>query len=242
MKEIQGALRNGRIDLAVHSLKDMPTEPVVGLILAATPLRDDPREALVGATLADLKPGAKVGTSSPRRAAQMRRLLPGVEVVPLRGNVPTRMQKLADGEFDAIILAAAGLIRLDLSADQLLDPNDILPAPGQGALAVEVREGDGELAEMVATIHDTPTRNAVAAERRVLRELGGGCLLPLAAWGRGEGNRLLLDAAVTSQDGRVQVREHGEGPQEQFFGIAKKVARGLIRRGAREILEGMTGS
>lgn len=236
VKEIQRALLAGEIDLAVHSLKDMPTEPVPGLIVAATPVRDDPREAVVGSTLSALRQGAKVGTSSPRRVAQLRRLRPDVEVAPLRGNVLTRIEKVRNGEYEAIMLAAAGLSRLNLSADELLDPGEVLPAPGQGALAVEVREDDMELASLVSQIHDVPTRNSVAAERRVLRDLGGGCLLPVAAWGRVEAGRLLLDAAVTSEDGKVQIREHVEGQENDCFGMAKKVARALIRRGARDIL------
>lgn len=238
VKEIQRALLDREVDLAVHSLKDMPTDPVKGLLVAAIPQREDPREALVGSTLAGLAAGARVGTSSPRRMAQLRRLRPDVHVAPLRGNVPTRIEKVHSGQWDAIMLAAAGLWRLGLPADDVLDPRDVLPAPGQGALAVETTDNEPQLADMLSRIHDGPTRDCVAAERRVLRELGGGCLLPLAAYGRvEEGDRLVLDVAVTSPDGKVQIREHAEGPRADYFGIAKKAARALIARGAKTILE-----
>jgi len=241
VKEIQRALLSGEVDLAVHSLKDMPTEPVKGLIIAAIPVREDPSDALVGATLLTLGAGARVGTSSPRRAAQLRRLRPDLNVLPIHGNVPTRVDRVAAGEFDAVMLATAGLIRLGLPADEIFDPGVVLPAPGQGALAIEVREQDGDLAGLVGRLHDPSTHSSVAAERRVLSDLGGGCLLPVAAWGRVEardgGDRLVLDAAVTSADGKVQIRESDEDDPGRYLPLAKSVARSLIRGGAREILE-----
>ena len=241
VKEIQKALLSGEIDLAVHSLKDMPTDPVKGLIIAAIPVREDPSEALVGSTLAALAAGARVGTASPRRVAQMRRIRPDLDVVPIHGNVPTRIERVLSGEFNAAMLASAGLRRLGIPADEILDPGVVLPAPGQGALAIEVREEDGDLAALAGRLHDPATHSAVAAERRVLSELGGGCLLPIATWGRVEGTgsaaRLVLDAAVTSADGREQIRESADDEPARYLPLAKKVARALIGRGARAMLE-----
>ncbi|MGH2773027.1 MAG: hydroxymethylbilane synthase [Actinomycetota bacterium] len=237
VKEIQSALLAGEIDIAVHSLKDVPTDPAAGLNIAAIPRRANPGEALVGATLKSLEQGSRVGTSSPRRSAQLKSLRPDLQIVPLRGNVPTRVEKARNGEVAAVMLAAAGLARLNIPADEILNPEVILPAPGQGALAIEVRDGDRETHRLAAAIHDPSSYAEVVAERRVLRELGGGCLLPVAAYGRIRHGRLLLDGCVTSSDGSRQVRERAEGDPQRPMGVAKKVARSLIRQGAREILD-----
>lgn len=236
VKEIQRALLDGEIDLAVHSLKDLPTEPAEGLRIAAIPERTDPRDALVGARLTDLPPGAKVGTGSPRRSAQLRRLRPDLEVVPVRGNVPTRVQKARSGEVDAVMVAAAGLLRLGIDPDYLFDPAEVLPAPGQGALAVEIRAGDGEIAGWVEQLDDRQTRSAAVAERAVLREMGGGCLLPVGAYGRVEDGALIVDAAVVSADGGREARATDEGDPSHPEEVARRVAKSLIESGALELL------
>lgn len=236
VKEIQAALLAGRIDLAVHSLKDLPTDPVEGLSLAAVPLRGDPRDALVGGRLAELPDGARVGTGSPRRAAQLRWLRPGLEVVPVRGNVPTRVGKVGS-EVDAVLLAAAGLSRLGIVPDDVLDPEVMLPAPGQGALAVEVRSSDAALADLVRTIDDAGTRAAVTAERAVLRTLGGGCMLPVAAWARVEDGVLAVEASATAPDGSAQLRAREDGDPADPLDPAARVAGRLLHAGARALLE-----
>lgn len=237
VKEIQKALLEGSIDLAVHSLKDLPTEPVEGLRLAAIPQRADPREALVGGTLGSLRKGARVGTGSPRRSAQLRRLRDDLEVVPIRGNVPTRVEKARSGEFDAVLLACAGLERLGIDPDEILDPLQILPAPGQGALALETRDESGPAGDACAQIDDLEIRAAVGAERILLREMGGGCLLPVGAWGRIEDGRLLLDAAVVSADGAREARGHVEGVPSDAEALARQLAEDLNSQGAMELLE-----
>ena len=184
------AILDGEVDIAVHSLKDLPTAPVPGLAIHAIPPREDPRDALCardGLTLETLPPGARVGTGSPRRIAQLRRARPDLEFIDLRGNVPTRLRTVTDGELDAVVLAASGLARLDLldAATELLEPEVVLPAPGQGALAVEAREDLAEtwpeLAAALAALDDGPTRLAVSAERAVLAELEAGCATPVGA-------------------------------------------------------------
>ncbi|MGH2704665.1 MAG: hydroxymethylbilane synthase [Actinomycetota bacterium] len=236
VKEVQEALRAGDVDLAVHSLKDLPTDPVEGITLAAVPERADPRDAIVGSRLADLPLGARVGTGSPRRVAQLRRARPDLDVVPLRGNVPTRVQRVREGEIDAAVLAAAGLERLGLAADEILDHDVLLPAPGQGALAVEVRSTDTALARVVAALDDAATRIAVTAERAVLRALGGGCMLPLATLAIVEDRTLTIHAAATSADGTRQVRCFSRGARADAHTVAERVASELESMGARELL------
>jgi hydroxymethylbilane synthase len=236
VKEIQRALLEGHIDLAVHSLKDLPTEPAEGLRLAAVPPRADPRDALVGARLVQLQDGDRVGTGSPRRSAQLRRLRPNLEVVPIRGNLPTRVEKARSGEVAAVMLAVAGLARLEVEPDEVFDIRDILPAPGQGALAVEVRAEDQEMAELVGRLDDPETRGSVGAERAVLREMGGGCLLPVGAFARIEGDALIVDAAVVSADGTREARARGEGNPAEPDEIAKRVAADLVASGALDLL------
>ncbi|MCA1839704.1 MAG: hydroxymethylbilane synthase [Actinomycetota bacterium] len=241
VKEIQRQLLEGQIDLAVHSLKDMPTDPVTGLIIAAVTEREDPRDAIVGTTLDSLRPGARVGTGSPRRSAQFLRLRPDVQVVAIRGNVPTRVEKALSGEVDAIVVALAGLNRLGIEADQVLEAEQMLPAPGQGAVAVEARDGEPELAALLSKIHHRPTRDAAAAERAVLRRLGGGCLLPVAALATVTSDRLRLEAAVTSQDGKRQIRHVAEVEHDKPLAASRKVANALVADGAMQILEELHG-
>jgi hydroxymethylbilane synthase len=240
VKELQQALLDGAIDLAVHSLKDLPTDPVPGLTVAAIPQRADPREALVGARLGDLAAGARVGTGSPRRSAQLRRLRPDLDVVPIRGNVPTRIEKVHAGEVDAVMVAAAGLGRLGIAADWLFDPEVVLPAPGQGALAVEAREGSPD-AELLAALDDPATRAAVLAERAVLRELGGGCMLPVATYGRLRAGTLLVEGSVISPDGARQAWARAEGDPAFPADLGARVAKDLVTLGALDILDEAVG-
>lgn len=237
VKEIEESLLKGEIDLAVHSLKDLPTEPPPGLGIAAVPVRGDSRDGLVGRTLKDLPRGARVGTSSPRRSAQIRRLRPDVQVTDIRGNVPKRISKVLSGDLDAVLLAVAGLNRLGIEADQVFEHEEILPAPGQGAIALEVREDDRTMNEIAETIDDASTRAAVTAERALLRTLGGGCLLPLGTHGRVENGELLLDAAIVSSDGsrekRVQEIGDAQAPEE----LAERAAARLLGLGALELLK-----
>lgn len=210
-KEIQAAVLAGEVDLAVHSLKDLPTEQVAGLVLAATPPRETVADALVartGPSLAELPAGARVGTGSLRRRAQLLHLRPDLHVAGIRGNVDTRLRKLDEGDFDAIVLAAAGLTRLGLSAriTELLEPPHMLPAPGQGSLALECRADDRETHDIVAQLNDEVTRLGIVAERAVLAALHGGCSAPIAAWGRVDGELLRVDGLVASLDGREILR------------------------------------
>ncbi len=240
-KEIQAALLTGDVDLAVHSLKDLPTQQVEGLALAAVPPRENPADALVtrSASLADLPPAARIGTGSLRRRAQLLALRPDLNVLAIRGNVDTRLRKLDSGEYDAILLAAAGLSRLGWAEriTELLEPPRMLPAPGQGALGIECRADDGEALSVLAPLDDQATRSSVVAERAVLAALHGGCSAPIAAWGRVEGGRLLLDGLVAELDGRSVLRAHASAPAEgspQALGAI--VAEDLLRQGAAELV------
>lgn len=235
-KEIEEALLTGAIDLAVHSLKDMPTELPEGLALAAIPAREDPRDALVGCKLAELGKGARVGSSSLRRAAQLRAARPDLLVEDIRGNVDTRLRKLDEGQFDAILLAAAGLNRLGWSARiaETLPTELMCPAVGQGALAVEVREGGKTPAALLASLDDLDSRSAVTAERSLLGALGGGCQVPMGAFAEMRGGELSLRAVVVSPDGSRVVRYGGSGRDPVDLG--NRAGDYLLAHGAREIL------
>ena len=237
-KEIEEALLDGRADLAVHSLKDLPTELPAGLVLAAVPEREDPRDAVVGRRLADLPSGAKVGTSSLRRAAQLRKLRPDLVVESVRGNLDTRLRKLDEGRYDAILLAAAGLKRLGWSERiaEILVPEVMCSAVGQGALAIETRAtGDGFAA--AATLDHAATHAAVTAERGVLGALGGGCQVPIGAHATVDGGTLRVLAIVASPDGAEMVRGEAAGPVVEAERIGRKLGAELLDRGARRILE-----
>ncbi|RYV51123.1 hydroxymethylbilane synthase [Pengzhenrongella frigida] len=213
---LRDALLDGRCDVAVHSLKDLPTAHAPGLVIAAVPLRQDPRDALCardGLTLADLPPGARVGTGSPRRAAQLLLARPDLVVVEIRGNVDTRLHRVAPGDLDAVVLAAAGLARLGRldAVSELLDPAVMSPAPGQGALAVEARAADvadagSPLALALAALDHAPTRLAVTAERALLARLEAGCAAPVGTHARLDGHSLALDAVVCRPDGTAALR------------------------------------
>lgn len=235
VREIQEALLRGDVDVAVHSMKDLPTQELEGIRLAAVPERVDPRDAMIGGTLAGLAPGSLVGTSSPRRVAQMLHFRPDLEPSPIRGNVPTRIDKVRSGSYDAAILAAAGLRRLGLEPDELLGFDRMLPAPGQGALAVEVRDSDSEAYDLFSRI-DSSDRAAVLAERAVLRALGGGCLLPIAVLAEREGESWRVTAAATSSDGARQVRL--DEFDRDVMTAAQTLAARLIEHGAKELLDG----
>src|SRR5947209_5176992 len=237
-KEIEEALLDGRADLAVHSLKDLPTELPAGLVLAAVPEREDPRDAIVGKRLADLPRGAKVGTSSLRRSAQLRKLRPDLRVESVRGNLDTRLRKLDEGQYDAILLAAAGLKRLGW-ADRIAEilPVDVMcSAVGQGALAVETRE-QGAGWDACRALDDAATHTAVLAERGLLGALGGGCQVPIGAHARIENGRLYLLGVVASPDGSEVIRAESEGPVSEAAQLGQSLGAELLDRGARRILE-----
>ena len=234
-KEIEDALLAGAIDLAVHSLKDLPVELPAGLRIAAIPERENPFDALLGAKLQDLCAGARVGTSSGRRAAQLRRLQSDLDIQPIRGNVDTRLRKLNGGQFDAILLAVAGLRRLGFE-DQIahvFSPREICPAPGQGALAIETRTS-GDPYEICNRLNHAPTSEAVHCERAVLAGLGGGCQLPLGAFAEKTDNGLSIQAIVVSPGGEQCVRAEAAGHDAEELG--RSVAEDLLRRGAGRLL------
>ncbi|HEY5989998.1 MAG TPA: hydroxymethylbilane synthase [Streptosporangiaceae bacterium] len=224
------------IDLAVHSLKDLPTAPLPGITLAAVPVRDDPRDALIGrdgGKLADLPAGARVGTGSPRRAAQLRLMRADICPVAVRGNAGTRMAKVTSGELDAVVLAYAGLARIGQldRVTELFEPSEMVPAPGQGALAVECRDAEPDLAAMLDCVNDPASRAAVTAERTVLAELQAGCSAPVGAYAAGT-EILHLTAVVMGDDGTT-LRASASGPAAEAARLGHAVAAHLLRRGAR---------
>lgn len=237
VKEVQAAVLDGRADIAVHSAKDLTSTATEGLVLAAFPERGDPRDALVGSTLADLPAGARVGTGSVRRRAQLASLRPDLVFADLRGNIDTRLRKAAD--FDAVVMAAAALQRLGRSdaVAEVLDPSLVLPQVAQGALAVECRAGDGATLALLAPIDHAPTRLAVTAERSFLAELGGGCDLPVGAYATvDDSGAVTLTGLLASLDGRIAMRETRTGPDPVALG--SEVARYLLDdAGGAEVLQ-----
>jgi hydroxymethylbilane synthase len=235
-KEIEEALLAGTIDLAVHSLKDMPTALPPGLTLAAIPPREDPRDALIGRSLAELGPGDKIGTSSLRRAAQLHALGRGFAIETVRGNVDTRLRKLDEGRYHAIVLAAAGLKRLGWAdrIRELLDPAVMCPAVGQGALAVETRADDGAAHKIARLLNDADSEAAVTAERALLATLEGGCQVPIGAHATVAGSAIHLQALVASIDGLRIVRDRATGVNPAALG--RELGERLLAAGAREIL------
>jgi hydroxymethylbilane synthase len=236
----------GHVDLAVHSLKDLPTGQPENIVLAAVPARDDPRDALItrdGAKLADLPSGTVIGTGSPRRAAQLLRLRQDIRCVPIRGNADTRLGKIAAGEVDAVVLAAAGLGRLgrlDLIS-QVFEPEDMLPAPGQGALAVECRADDPDLAALLSVIDDPASRAAVTAERTVLAALEAGCSAPIGAYAAGTPDHLQLEAAVIAVDGGQALRERDGDVPAAAARLGRRVADRLLNSGAASLITALPG-
>jgi hydroxymethylbilane synthase len=246
VKEIEEALLNERVDLAVHSMKDVPAELPKGLILATFPAREDPHDAFVSlecSSLDQLPQGARVGTGSLRRAAQLLHIRPDLELVPLRGNVDTRLRKLEAGEFQAIILAAAGMRRLGFEdrISQRLSTEQILPAIGQGALGLEVRHDDEETIGLIHFLNDEASEVRVKAERAFLKELEGGCQVPIAAFGRLNGERLDLEGMVAELDGSRIIRDKITGERNEAEDMGIRLARRLLASGADEILEGIYG-
>ncbi|MGB9605819.1 MAG: hydroxymethylbilane synthase [Bryobacteraceae bacterium] len=237
-KEIEEALLEGRVDLAVHSLKDLPVELPAGLCLAAVPVREDARDAVVRRPLAALPPGARVGTSSLRRSAQLRLLRPDLIVEPVRGNLDTRLRKLDAGLYDALILAAAGLRRMGWAERivEYLAPERMCPAPGQGALGIETRQ-EGDAFQACAALDDPAARAAVTAERAFLAALGGGCQVPIGAYAQVRDRRLRLYGVVASPRGDRAARDAIEGPASQAIELGRELARALLASGAREILD-----
>lgn len=240
IKELEDALLDGRIDLAVHSLKDMPTELPSGLHLAAVMERLDPRDILIsrGQRLAELVPGARIGTGSLRRAVQLNIYYSELEACSIRGNVDTRLRKVADGEFDGVILAAAGIKRLGREdrISEYLSPEFFLPAVGQGALAIEIRSDDKETAEIIAPINHLPTWQSTTAERAFLSALGGGCRAPIAALATTDGTTLKLEGMVADVVKKKMVRSSEEGNTAKPEGLGEKLAHKLLTMGAAEFM------
>lgn len=238
---MEDALRTHDIDLAVHSLKDLPTKQKTDLMLAAIPLREDARDVIVSRHhrgLMALPEKARVGTGSARRAAQVLALRPDVEMIPLRGNVDTRLQKARTPDYDAIVLAAAGLVRLGRIGEitEYLDLDDFLPDPGQGALAIQIRAADSELAALVAHLDHAPTRAAVTAERAFLAAWGGGCALPIAAYGEARDAELTLRGLIGSRDGKKMIRGTRVGLVKEAQAVGEALAEDLRSCGAGELL------
>ena len=242
-KEIEEALLAGHIDLAVHSLKDLPTDSPEGLDIAAIPLRQDPHDALVGRTVAQLPMGARVGTSSQRRSAQLLLLRPDLVIEPIRGNVDTRIRKVKDGQYAAILLAVAGLRRLGLEQEiaQVLTTQEMCPAPGQGALAVQTRT-HGEAKDICRRLDDPSTRQAVTCERALLAALGGGCQLPVGALAETDGGALKVSAIIVSPGGGQVVRANSTGAASHAVALGEALAADLLARGGSEILESLAAA
>ncbi len=241
IKEIEEALLDGSIDVAVHSMKDLPTSQPAGLVVAAVPKREDARDVMISATgrrFEELPPGARLGTSSLRRQSQLRRLRADLNLVPMRGNLDTRLRKLDRGECDALVLAAAGVHRLGWREriTEYFAPEQICPAVGQGALAIETRRDDIRVADVVSSLDHAPTHCAVRAERAVLRHLGGGCQVPIAAQAIAESGELRVIGVVADLEGKTVVRASGTGPIDDPEGLGMLVAEELLHQGAGTIL------
>jgi hydroxymethylbilane synthase len=226
----------GEVDFAVHSLKDLPVAPAEGIVLAAIPVRDDCRDALAardGRKLADLPPAARIGTGSPRRAAQLRMLREDLVPVPVRGNAGTRLAKVESGELDAVVLGYAGLSRIGRldAVTQVFEADEMLPAPGQGALAVECRADREDLASLLATVDDPASRAATTAERSLLAALQAGCLAPVGAYAAGT-DVVRLTSIVVAADGGMALRGSAGGPPAEAQRLGREVAADLLRRGA----------
>ena len=242
VKEIEEALLDGRVDLAVHSMKDMPAEIPAGLCIGAIPEREEPRDVLISRTgepLERLRPNPRVGTSSLRRAAQLRHVRPDADIVPLRGNLDTRLRKLAEDDLDAIVLAAAGVRRLGLAhrITQILDESVMLPAVGQGALCIETRQDDPRLAAVIASLDHRPTRQVVLGERAFLNRLEGGCQVPIAGHGRIDDSGYTLTGLVCEVDGGRRIKAVRAGTAEESEAVGLALAEAMLAEGAGEILE-----
>ena len=242
VNEIERQLQEGLLDMAIHSLKDLPTQVPQDLALGAVAHREDPRDVLVnrwGCTLAELPEGARIGTSSPRRQALLRHLCPQVVPVPIRGNVETRLRKAQGEECDGAILAAAGLARLGLTNQiaEYLSPQRFVPPPGQGALAIEIRADDDRMLDLLRPIEDIETRLAVTAERAFLEKLGGGCQLPVGAYARCQGELMMMTLFICSPDGGKAFRAKLEGLTLDPLQMAGDAYLAVVERGGRELLD-----
>jgi hydroxymethylbilane synthase len=241
IKEIEDALLKGEVDLAVHSMKDVPTETPAGLIFSAMTKREDPRDCLSsreGRGLAELAAGSKIGTSSLRRQSQLRQRRPDLEVADLRGNVDTRLKKVAAGDFDAIVLAVAGVTRLGAREriTEILPAEIMLPAVGQGALGIETREDDREISRLAASLNDAETQACVTTERALLREMEGGCQVPLGAWAQISEGQIRIAACLLSVDGKECLRRELSGPADDAEGIGRRLGTILREAGGDRIL------
>ncbi|MDA3832707.1 MAG: hydroxymethylbilane synthase, partial [Spirochaetales bacterium] len=244
VKEIEEALLDRRIDLAVHSMKDMPAEVPDGLCIGAVPERESPQDVLIsqkGVLFSELSTGASIGTSSLRRSSQLLHLRPDLTIVPLRGNLDTRLKKVEAGDMDAIILAAAGVKRLgfESSITEYIDENIMLPAVGQGALCIETRENDPEIKPLIAALDHQQTRKVVLGERAFLLRLEGGCQIPIAAHGNIENNIFTLSGLVATIDGKVIIKDTMSGSVDEAESIGIQLAESLISMGAKKILESL---
>ena len=244
VKEIEEAILDRRVDLAVHSMKDMPALIPEGLCIGAIPDRENPKDALVsrkGLSLDQLPQGARIGTSSLRRAAQLKHLRPDLEILPLRGNLDTRLKKLETEDLDAVVLAAAGLRRMELDhrVTQYLDETEMLPAVGQGALCIEARENDPDIGPLTATLDHAGTRTVVLGERAFLHRLEGGCQVPIAAHGTLSGKEFSLIGLVASLDGVQLIRDTMTGPTDHSESIGIELAERLLARGAGKLLDAL---
>ena len=241
--EVESALLEGKADIAVHSLKDLPTTPASGLIIAAIPKRDSPADALVAsddvASIEDLPAGATVGTSSLRRIAQLKHRREDLKCVPLRGNVETRVDKVLSGQIDAAVVACAGLNRLSLAEkiSAVLAPETFIPAPAQGALAVQIRADDSELAELLGSLNDEHTRIAVETERGVLAAMHGGCSIPLGVYAHISGNTITLNAMISDLEGKRYIKRSQADQISNANTCAEKLAQALLNAGGQEILD-----
>jgi hydroxymethylbilane synthase len=243
-KEIEEALAAGRVDLAVHSLKDLPTELPKGFEIAAITERQDPRDAFCSryyANIEDLPKGASVGTSSLRRQAQLKAIRPDLDIHPLRGNVDTRLRKLEEGQYDSIILASAGLNRLGKTEliKQIIPAEIMCPAAGQGALGIEIREGDAKTRDLLAFLNDRNARAATTCERALLNSLGGGCQVPIGAFAEMRNGKLHLESIVADPDGTKLLRDSRDGSEPEKLG--NKAGASLLKRGGDAILEAVYG-
>jgi hydroxymethylbilane synthase len=246
IKEIEESLLRGEVDLAVHSMKDLPAELPEALEIAVVPVREDPRDVLIsrgGQELGEMARGARIGTGSLRRGVQLRNRMPWLEIVPLRGNLNTRIRKLVTEGLDGVIVAAAGIRRMGWVAQvsEFLPVEFMLPAVGQGALGIETRRGDTRCRDTVAFLNDPVTFCEVGAERAFLKGLGGGCQLPIAGFAKKSGDEILLEGLVGSIDGRVVVRDRVTGPAEAFATLGAGLAERILADGGRALLDEVCG-
>lgn len=242
IKEIEEALLRNDVDIAVHSMKDVPAELPEALEIAVTPLREDPRDVLISRNnrkLEEMPRGARIGTCSLRRGFQLRNRMPDLDIVPLRGNLDTRIKKIETEDLEGVIVAAAGLRRMGWVAkvSQFIPEELMLPAVGQGVLGIETRRDDDRVRAAIAFLHDTVTGFEVGAERSFLKRLGGGCQLPIAALAKKSGESIVLKGLVGSVDGRVMIRHEVKGPVEDFEVLGRELADHILGRGGRALLD-----